>query len=551
MLGFGISVRRWHFLLSRAPRRCWGPAPVVGACLLVVVSCGQSVKSDEASEEKSGAGGGVTDSGTAGRSVGSGGSGGRAGGGRPNLGVTMAAAGEASPSGGSGATASSTSGGGRETHGGAGAGGRPTEAEEAGKGGDDPGSAGAGEGRSTSAGECVSSVSVAGPIVVESQADLELLRGAATVRGDLTIRGDVSHLAPLHCLKHVEGALRIAGTTALENVDGLEALTTVDGWLAIGGSCDDCGGNAALSNVEALSGVTTATDIIVAWNAVLPDIGGLNSVTNSDLRVFSNPALVSISGLRALTSVPNGLDLRDNPLLTDISGLSGLTTIGNSLTIRNVGLEDLDAFSKLEKAPFVDIEQVPSLIDISGFAKLSTVESMMFYDVSMPHLHGLESLRTATSLSVQGDPELVDLAGLENLESADYFVLSLLPQLESLSKLESLEAIESDFQLWKVPKVRNLEGLGRISSVGYLSFYYTGLESLRGLDALTTVIDLTISDNDHLLSLDGLESLQNVSSLSINYNGQLPTCAAKAFATLLGAAGASILGNDDAGVCAP
>jgi hypothetical protein len=171
--------------------------------------------------------------GTAGRTVGSGGrdgSGGHAAGGRPGRGGTTGTAGSANPSGGSVAILGGMGGeGDAQGIAGAGTSGTRTDDGNAGEGGDVTGIAG--EGGSSSVDECSPGSSVAGPIVVASQGDLELLRGVATVAGDLSVQGEVTSLGPLHCLEHVGGTMTIDGfgSSAVGHFSAAPALPRLRG----------------------------------------------------------------------------------------------------------------------------------------------------------------------------------------------------------------------------------------------------------------------------------------------------------------------------------
>ncbi|MEC9073304.1 MAG: hypothetical protein VX938_13020, partial [Myxococcota bacterium] len=130
---------------------------------------------------------------------------------------------------------------------------------------------------------------------IDTEADLALLEGCPSITGGLTIQG-----------------------TALENLDGLPALTTIGGGLAIHS-------NAALVNLDGLSTVGS--------------IGGATDI------VF-NLSLQNLSGLSGLKTVGGYFQVTGNGSLTDISGLGSLESVGGEVAIyTNASLcqDDVDA----------------------------------------------------------------------------------------------------------------------------------------------------------------------------------------------------------------
>lgn len=141
------------------------------------------------------------------------------------------------------------------------------------------------------------------PVRVHDQAELDALKGCATLAG-LELRGAVPFdLTPLASLTSVDGDLTIRGTFALGSVR-LPALARVGGSLTV------------ISNLE-LAGV------------YLPALAAARSVTITDA-----PPLLEIM-LPALADVPGDLRLARLPSL-ELVDLSVLPAVGGGLVVEKV-----------------------------------------------------------------------------------------------------------------------------------------------------------------------------------------------------------------------
>ncbi len=119
----------------------------------------------------------------------------------------------------------------------------------------------------------------------------------------------LTSLAPLGCLKRV-GRLSLSNTP-LEDLSGLDALTTVDGDLLLGDyGCPSgdfkCGASTVFRSLHGLGALTR--------------IGG-------DLAIGCNPDLVSVAALGHLTSVGGSVHIVSTALTT-LAGLGALQSIG-------------------------------------------------------------------------------------------------------------------------------------------------------------------------------------------------------------------------------
>jgi hypothetical protein len=107
-----------------------------------------------------------------------------------------------------------------------------------------------------------------GDYTVSNTLQLTALVGYSIVTGHLTIEGDLETLDGLECLSQIGGDLTVWQTTLLPDVDGLISVYYVGGNLQIG---QVFVGNAALENLDGLVHLTTLDgDLSVVMNPVLP-----------------------------------------------------------------------------------------------------------------------------------------------------------------------------------------------------------------------------------------------------------------------------------------
>lgn len=209
------------------------------------------------------------------------------------------------------------------------------------------------------------------------------------------------------------------------------------------------------------------------------------------------------------------------------------------------------------------------LEDLRGLAGLSLVEGILVLKDNplLRSLQGLENLESVDIMTLQGNPELVDISALEEVafrginvvgspELADISALAGrtelpaglalaelgIPDLLALQDLE--ETLRASFGM--LPAVQSLAGLEALIAVEYLDIVaMSGLEDLQGLENLERVgLALRIVSNPGLTSLDGLENLESIGlthggefplpTLEITSNSQLPTCLAEAFRNRFG-----------------
>jgi hypothetical protein len=183
-------------------------------------------------------------------------------------------------------------------------------------------------------------MSIDNELVIGSNHELRATLGevAATNISGVTISGPFTDLEGLSHLESVDG---IDITAPLTTLQGLRNLTTA-GAITLTGM--------HVTSLEGLGKLALRqSDYLSLYsNAALRDLSGLGPQDIvGGLAFYSNPALVSLTGLEGLFAVANGLYLEDNASLASVSGIESLTSV-NSFQIRsNASLASLAAFEAL------------------------------------------------------------------------------------------------------------------------------------------------------------------------------------------------------------
>ena len=209
----------------------------------------------------------------------------------------------------------------------------------------------------------------------------------------------------------------------------------------------------------------------------------------------------------------------------DINKISGLSIIDRSLYILSTDLSDLEFLTR--------IKNIQGMLRINGNKNLTTISSV-------------PSITTVNGLEISSNPLLKNLHGLDNIKAVpgDFLITSnvslqslgglsagttsatvaitnndLLTDLTALNELSSVKNL--DLQ----SAVQNLNNLSKLTNVeNNLNIAEIQSDSLSGLENLQSVGGrLSISSNDNLLNLDGLNQNVAFGSFAVTNNPALQT----------------------------
>jgi len=380
--------------------------------------------------------------------------------------------------------------------------------------------------------------------------DLEDLRLCGSISGSLTVRNStLTNLVGLENLTDVGGEVEIRDNNSLLNLQGLENLTQIHTNLIIdaNNSLLDLNGlsslnelgddlhianNPQLNSVRGLAQIANVEALVLSNNGVLPDLRGFESLAEvaATLTISGNNNLSDLDELSALESIGGSLSITGNDRLTSLAGLSTLQSIaGDELTISDnpdlasiAGLEGVTELGQALPAPpaRITISDNPDLTHLDGMPSLSSLEGTLTIsnNDSLTDISGVENIVTLSGpVVISGNLELNNLHGLITSPSGSAVQLYL----------DSLTVSDND-------ALTNLNGLQDLVNIGGATPPMTpdtkllsidGNPSLSSLAALSNLENiwgnLVIRDNDVLSSTSGLSSLERVQTIEITDNETL------------------------------
>ncbi len=345
-------------------------------------------------------------------------------------------------------------------------------------------------------------------------------------------------------LTTVGADLVIRNNQVLYSINGINNLVSVNGNVYIGCLYNpisyssnyqnpilhDIGGFKNLSYVGA--------SIFIGYHNNLTTISGFNSIEyiGANLQIINNPNLQTLSGftnangIPAETNIGGSLVISNNSNLMEITGLTEVKHINGDLYIENnPKLRNLDFLKKLTYVGGnIVIKGNTNLQDISGLNNLEQVLGSVIIESnnSLGAINGLQKLVSiGGALTIRYNDALADMPGLVNITAIGGALdISSNSALENIDGLGNVAAINGNVTISGNVHLLNMNGLAGVISINgnVLISYNTAMTTLMDIDGpgnLTIIKGgLTISSNDGLLNLRGLESLQSIGQ---SYSGDL------------------------------
>ena len=228
------------------------------------------------------------------------------------------------------------------------------------------------------------------------------------IEGTVDISNNVINLDGLNAITSIGGWLRIKYTDSLASLDGLENLTTIGGELLMES-------NDVLASIEGLSGLNSVGgQVYIKNNDVLPTLNGLENLNSigGRLSIVSCNILGDITALGGVTNIGAGIVINSNDSLTTLSGLENITTVTEYLDIiGNNGLLNLSGLENIETLQGrLLISENDNMLDLSGLNALSLIASdlIISFNDSLYSLNGLDNLLTPSilNLTIINNPSL-------------------------------------------------------------------------------------------------------------------------------------------------
>lgn len=387
---------------------------------------------------------------------------------------------------------------------------------------------------------CGTDVCPPGDVILASQAEVDafavLYPDCTSISGALTINGtDITNLSGLANIQYVLGDVAIQNTQ-LTSLNDL-SLIGVNGHFEING-------NTPLANLAALTNITSLGSLRIVNNDNLLSLNGLENIESINteataiigLEINGNNSLADITALATLATLNGSEIIIDNN--TALTTLSGLDTVWAN-TISNLSIQNN---SSLNNASTTSIciylnNSFPATIsgNASGAATIAEVEAncnlpecpegdvtfetqneLDYFLIQYPNCTQLNGNLTLTRLQNNEDfsslSNITEITGWLNISYIDH---------TNLIGLENLTTVAKGLDISDCDNLLNLQGLNGLTALGTSPDTYLGLhimrnnslQNLAGLEGLTTLngdIDVVISDNSALTSLEGLNNLTSL-----------------------------------------
>jgi Receptor L domain len=159
----------------------------------------------------------------------------------------------------------------------------------------------------------------------------------------------------------------------------------------------------------------------------------------------------------------------------------------------------------------VELERFAHCTDIRGNLKVGGVSTL----APLATLHSVSG-----SLTIENTRELGSLEGLEQLESVKGLVLIANADLEDISALSALQSV-STIDIVGNPELSNLSGLVNVQKLERLRLDANGIHSTVGLEQLTEIGDLSISNNQALISVGAMNGVAKIGRMVVERNPRL------------------------------
>jgi hypothetical protein len=400
---------------------------------------------------------------------------------------------------------------------------------------------------------------IEGRLIIEWNGGLISLFGLYNVKtaGEIEIsrNSNIIRLDAFQNLEYIGGVygsgLKIH-TTALQNIDELEKLTEIDGYISItynnnlesveGLKNASLGaGDISITNNPSLTEINTVLDIDTVYGSLkivengITGILGLSNISSvlGDVWIQDNVHLQSLWGLHNLEKISGNFRLTSSKV-NDLSELESLSYIGENLLIKDAySLGSINGLNSIDTIRgYLYLQSLPAFKRINGFKNLRSVQgTLSLYNCdNLNNFSGFDSLSYIGGLNVERNYRIYDLEGLNFVDTiGGAFVIHDCSHISSLAGLKSLAYVDGVIYIWDNDRLESLDGLEGLSSTND-RIILSSNKILRDISALIGLHeisgDIVITTNDSLESLHGLDNIdpKTIESLGIYYNSSLTTC---------------------------
>ena len=213
---------------------------------------------------------------------------------------------------------------------------------------------------------------------------LNFMQGVSKINHDLKVNyNTLASFSGLSDLTAIDGYLHLSNNYPVSNMQGFESLTYIGEGITMS-RLSNLSDISALSNVTSVGtmGPVETRSIRIFNNSRLQNLDGLENITSIDRDIYvGGNDLRNVNGLSGLTSVGNNLNLAGNSNLNDISGLSNITSIGGNFLLSSMALTDLDSLLNLTSiGGYLYLFSNNQLTDISGLKNIASIGDKVAID---------------------------------------------------------------------------------------------------------------------------------------------------------------------------
>jgi hypothetical protein len=277
-------------------------------------------------------------------------------------------------------------------------------------------------------------------------------------------------------------------------------------WIALAAFCIYCAQVAAQDCVPGYISLNSQADV-----DSFQDAYGPCTHVVTELNIQGND-ITNLQGLAGIEGVSGWLAVSNAPLLTDLTGLESLQSV-QTLNLVFTGLQNLNGISALS-----EITDQLILTDNSALDSLSGLPNVIqpmnqvfiFNNAALTSLSGMPTTITQLkTFAIVNNPNLVSLEGAPAITSlSDTISISGNPMLTSLSGLSGINYAS-----------------GSTEEIQIDISYNDLVTSLDGLPSTDRLLSLSINGNKNLADIGALDGLQEIwDSLEITNNPALNDC---------------------------
>ncbi len=328
------------------------------------------------------------------------------------------------------------------------------------------------------------------------------------ITGDLIIGDDVQDISKINKIKRIDGSL-VVQNTEITSIVNFQGIDFINGDLYIEHN----------DNLEAIEGLNQLTNVggdlvISTRNGGLKTISGFEKLERigGNFTVSRNEDLTSFTGFSSLVNAEGWFTISDNERLPSIPDFNALKLIGNNLTIENnSSLDEINGFTQLEsiKRSF-NVRNNSNLVTLAGFGQLDSVVFIIEFTglslSSIPEFNNLISVGGAIDI---GPTDISEINSFNHLEvvgdinpNLGYLTFNSNKRLQSILGFNNLRELKGGFNLLSNDALTEFSGIQNLTDIGSLSITDCGaLTNLNGLDNLQNV------GNEYT---DGLKIVDNI-----------------------------------------